>query len=778
MLEPLLNRHIIERLSFRSVLPAAKCPLYRSVLYLDCPLSEVHLDCIFSITLAYAGSSPQRGSVAGRHATLMVLMNLDLTTCASQLARPLELELSMSSSKKIRLSSTSATTSSAGGTPAVTTKHAVGYNSEWEKDFPWLHPVHSVETGSVTGMLCRLCKKHKTKNKYNQTVMWSETPCVSLRRDCLRRHSLSQQHKSATELEVYREDSERTGGIEQAFQSQIALNRSAVKVAMECLYWLVKSEIPHTTHYYSLVKAVEFMGCNQLYHGENAKYSSQRVIQEFQQVMGEQIEQEQLENLLSSPFYSIMVDETTDVAILKEMVVYIRYLSPAAKVCTSFLTIIELPNGTAETVEKYLTTYLESKLILLSNMVGFGSDGASVMIGRHNGVAARLKCHQPILTSIHCIAHRLALAAGQSGDSVPYIANTIKPTLRQLFYFYENSPVRMSGLKAIEQLLQTPQLKLNQPADTRWLSHDAACQMLMRVLPAVIASLEREAAERGQALAIGLCKVVKQYNFISTLYMMCDVLPLLSRLSRVFQSSILDLATVDNPTIENLQLLSDQTGYLARKLDSDLSSSLAPFDIRHSPEMKHRFQQHILQKFLHSVVQNIKDRFPDTSIYANFKVLTPINLPQTAEEAVEIRYGEKEVQKLGQQYGIGDQPFIHSEELMLEWSDLRTYMILNCASKTMIEMLEMLSDHGSALSTVYPNFNKLAQVCLLLPLNTAGCERAFSTMRRVKSRLRSQMNNSTLNNCMRISMEGPPFETFNFDTALDSWSKLRNRRII
>ena len=75
----------------------------------------------------------------------------------------------MSSSKKIRLSSTSATglpTSSARGTPAVTTKHAVGYNSEWE-DFPWLHPVHSIETGSVTGMLCRLCKKLKTKNKYN-----------------------------------------------------------------------------------------------------------------------------------------------------------------------------------------------------------------------------------------------------------------------------------------------------------------------------------------------------------------------------------------------------------------------------------------------------------------------------------------------------------------------------------------------------------------------------------------------------------------------------------
>ena len=40
------------------------------------------------------------------------------------------------------------------------------------------------------------------------------------------------------------EASDRTGGIKEALQSQIALNRLAVKGAMQCLNWLVKSEIP------------------------------------------------------------------------------------------------------------------------------------------------------------------------------------------------------------------------------------------------------------------------------------------------------------------------------------------------------------------------------------------------------------------------------------------------------------------------------------------------------------------------------------------------------
>ena len=53
-----------------------------------------------------------------------------------------------------------------------------------------------------------------------------------------------------------------------------------------------------------------------------------------------------------------------------------------------------------------------------------------------------------------------------------------------------------------------------------------------------------------------------------------------------------------------------------------------------------------------------------------------------------------------------------------------------------------------------------------------------TTMCRVKSRLRSQTNNSTLNHCMRISMEGHPLERFDFDKSMDTWSRLRNRRIL
>ena len=318
--------------------------------------------------------------------------------------------------------------------------------------------------------------------------------------------------------------------------------KKAVKGAMQCLYWLVLSEVPHTTKYSSLVDAVHFMGCDyfkHLHQGDNAKHKSKRIILE---VLAKQIEEKQLRALSSSMFYSIMIDESTDVAVLSEMVIYARYVTATNNVKTAFMKIAEIFNGTADTIETALVEYLQSKDLPLTKLIGLGTDGAKMMTGKINGVGARLKRRQPMLRSIHCVCHRLALAAAQSGKDVSFIDKIFKPILSQLFYFYQNSSVHMSGLKAIQEFLESSTLKLKKAADTRWLSHESACRTLVKVLPAVLVSLGREAEERGDALAHGLSKVVRQYKFIATLYMMCDVLPSITWLSCVLLSTSIDLS--------------------------------------------------------------------------------------------------------------------------------------------------------------------------------------------------------------------------------------------
>ena len=55
-------------------------------------------------------------------------------------------------------------------------------------------------------------------------------------------------------------------------------------------------------------------------------------------------------------------------------------------------------------------------------------------------------------------------------------------------------------------------------------------------------------------------------------------------------------------------------------------------------------------------MDNIKERLPDTNIFSNFDILKPLKLPDTLEKMTIGKYGEKEIERLGEHYGLGDAP--------------------------------------------------------------------------------------------------------------------------
>ena len=48
--------------------------------------------------------------------------------------------------------------------------------------------------------------------------------------------------------------------------------------------------------------------------------------------LGEVIRSKVMEEVRASPAFSLLCDETTDVAVLKQLIIYVRYLSPDYKV--------------------------------------------------------------------------------------------------------------------------------------------------------------------------------------------------------------------------------------------------------------------------------------------------------------------------------------------------------------------------------------------------------------------------------------------------------------
>ena len=181
------------------------------------------------------------------------------------------------------------------------------------------------------------------------------------------------------------------------------------------MYWLSKNEVAHFTKLESLKQLCIELGCLNI--AGNANYSSHRIIGEWLDIMSQQIEQSLLETVHRSPAMGLMVDESTDISVAKEVSLYTHVLFKD-EVHAYFLKLIKIPNGAVDAIEHAIFTFLEEAKIVISEVSSFGSDGAAVMTGSVNGVATRLKRLNSEIISIHCI---LALGVSQAAKSIPYL---------------------------------------------------------------------------------------------------------------------------------------------------------------------------------------------------------------------------------------------------------------------------------------------------------------------------------------------------------------------
>ena len=121
------------------------------------------------------------------------------------------------------------------------------------------------------------------------------------------------------------------------------------------------------------------------------------------------IQDELLSKLHNSPYLSVIIDESTDISIHKKLIVFVKILNgPVAE--THFLRNADVLDGTAQTITEKLREIFQNLNIPWSKVVCFSSDGASVMVGRLNGVATKLRELNPAMVCIHCAGHRLTLA--------------------------------------------------------------------------------------------------------------------------------------------------------------------------------------------------------------------------------------------------------------------------------------------------------------------------------------------------------------------------------
>eukprot|EP00733_Pompholyxophrys_punicea_P001589 Pompholyxophrys_punicea_v1_NODE_849_length_1218_cov_2.926913.p1 type:complete len:281 gc:universal NODE_849_length_1218_cov_2.926913:1062-220(-) len=224
-------------------------------------------------------------------------------------------------------------------------------------------------------------------------------------------------------------------------------------------------------------------------------------------------------------YVGVMIDESTDISFTSQMVIYYRLAGIDGNARVVFGGIEALENGEAETIYSTLLTRLKNDEIPLSSVCSFGSDGASVMLGRNNGVSSRILSHNSFMVAFHCVCHREALAVEAAAAEVDYLAKSFFPTIEALGRYFEASGTRTASFRATQVNLQLEPVKIVKSAFTRWLSHDSVTKVIFdRCVPLVVHLNDNS----NDVVALGLHAILNTEDFFYWICVMRDVLPILA----------------------------------------------------------------------------------------------------------------------------------------------------------------------------------------------------------------------------------------------------------
>ena len=227
--------------------------------------------------------------------------------------------------------------------------------------------------------------------------------------------------------------------------------------SMRNVYWLAKEKMA-LSKFSSLQNLMKIQGVdlNALNtHGDT--YCSRTTGEEFLDSIVSVIEKSMDNDIKEQARFSVMIDESTDISVTKKLVIYIRYVNKDMKVETRFLGNLGIADAhvNADKVFSMVKEFLLKRGIDVSQVIGFGSDGAGIMTGCKTGVATRMKAESPHCIAIHCMAHRLNLASSQAAESVPYLKE-YQQTLTDLFRYFHQSTARSASLQAMQKVLELP----------------------------------------------------------------------------------------------------------------------------------------------------------------------------------------------------------------------------------------------------------------------------------------------------------------------------------
>jgi len=182
-----------------------------------------------------------------------------------------------------------------------------------------------------------------------------------------------------------------------------------------------------------------------------------------------------------------MIDESTDIACISTMCIVVRFFdNDISKICSRFWDLLPVHNlenpdkvhagATAENIFSSVFGSFKKYNVNVDNIIGFGSDGCSTMMGKNNSVSTRMNEMYPGVFIMRCICHSLHLCCS---EACKYLARRLEDFARNVFNFFSHSSKRQSQYVEFQKILNIDVNKILHPSQTRWLSLACVVERLL-----------------------------------------------------------------------------------------------------------------------------------------------------------------------------------------------------------------------------------------------------------------------------------------------------------
>jgi zinc finger BED domain-containing protein 5/7/8/9 len=194
------------------------------------------------------------------------------------------------------------------------------------------------------------------------------------------------------------------------------------------------------------------------------------------------LENQICDDLSSSPFWAMQLDESTDVSGMAILLVFVRYFVKSTMQEELLMCRPLQTNATGEAIFNEVNGYLSSHGLSWDNCVDLCTDGAAAMTGRQKGFVRRVQQVARHITSTHCILHREALAAKR----IPPALKAVLDEATKVVNFIKSRPLQSRVFKILCEEMGAAHTALLLHTEVRWLSRGRVLTRLFELRSEVV----------------------------------------------------------------------------------------------------------------------------------------------------------------------------------------------------------------------------------------------------------------------------------------------------